>query len=238
MSFFNFVKNNFPAVLKWTGAEVAAEQVFKKHMSSLGSTTAPTPAPEEKKEEAPKAAPATKAPAGKKEPPAPVKKLMFKTWEIANYINDTVEFSAEEVQPGMTFNFFNCEKSKFKINGKCKNIMMSRCKKCEFTVEETISFVEVIKCEDTKIWAIKSVPQVSVQLSNCVGVFVTPESKARLSVETTASQSVSITFPKEPGTYDPENEEDSPEKCYPIVETLITKLKGNALDTKLQEGIE
>lgn len=38
--FYEFIKSNFPAVLRWSGESVAAEQNFNKHLASLGQTTA------------------------------------------------------------------------------------------------------------------------------------------------------------------------------------------------------
>lgn len=187
-SFFTFIKSSFPAILKWQGQEVAAEQIFTKNLASLGGAPTPAAAPkEEAKQPAPaetKSAPA-KPVAAKKAPER--KQTGFKTWEVSNFVNDTIEFTAEQVQPGMTINIFNCEGSTIKIAGKCKNIMMSKCKKCEFFIEEVMSLVEVMKCDDSKIYALKCIPRVSVQTCNTVQVIATLESKARLSVETTTS---------------------------------------------------
>lgn len=78
---------------------------------------------------------------------APVKILRFKTWELSNYGDETVVFPAAEVNPGMAFNLFNCEKTKIVVEGKFKNMMLSRCKKVNVTVEDMISTLEVIKSE-------------------------------------------------------------------------------------------
>jgi hypothetical protein len=53
-----------------------------------------------------------------------VKVLKFKTWEVSNYGAETIVFKEEEVLPGMTFNFFNCEKTKVVVPAKCKNLML------------------------------------------------------------------------------------------------------------------
>ena len=139
---------------------------------------------EEKKEEAKKpAAVAKKVPAVK----TPVKVLKYKTWEVSNYVGETVEWTADEIQPGMTFNFYSCEKCTFVIPAKCKNVMMSRCKKSSFTIDSTMSMVEMIRCEDVKLYVITKIPTISVQLCNGVLIFVTHESKDSTVLETTAS---------------------------------------------------
>jgi adenylyl cyclase-associated protein len=107
----------------------------------------------------------------------PVKVLRFKTWEISNYGAETLTFPASEVNPGMTFNFFNCEKTKVIIEGKFKNVMFSRCKKIDFKMDEAMSMVEIIKSEGMKMHVSKKCPQISIELSNEVQIFATMESK-------------------------------------------------------------
>lgn len=87
----------------------------------------------------------------------------------------------------MTFNFFNCEKTKVIIEGKCKNVMFQRCKKLEVRVDECLSMMEIIKCENSKVFVNKKVPITSVELSNGIEFFATLESKPSLKVACTAS---------------------------------------------------
>jgi len=101
----------------------------------LGSAQPAAPSKPEEKKVAATTAAAPKKPA----PKQPVKILRFKTWEISNYGAETLTFPAAEVNPGMTFNFFNCEKTKVVIEGKVKNVMLSRCKKMDIKIDETMS---------------------------------------------------------------------------------------------------
>lgn len=94
--FFDFIKGEFPKVLKWSGPSVTAEQVYKSALGSLGgsapattTTLAPAQPVPVKKEEAKKAA--------AKAPKEPVKILRYKTWEISHYGAETIEFKAEDV---------------------------------------------------------------------------------------------------------------------------------------------
>lgn len=195
--------------MNWTGktAGSEAQAAYNKHLATAGqSVAAPvTTAPvEEKKEE--KKAPA-KPVAKAAVPKEPVKVLRFKTWEISNYGDETIEFAAEEVNPGMTFNFFNCTKTKVIVNGKCKNLMLSRCKKVDITVDNAMSMMEVVKCEDCKVHITTKLPSISVEVSNGIQIFTTEASKNSLSISTTASQSVSLNYPKDEGTFDPNDEE-------------------------------
>ena len=165
--FFEFVKAGFPAIMKWSGSDVKSESVYKGYLAGAGaqsSAPAEETKPEEKKQEA---APAKSAPAkASVVPKTPVKVLRFKTWEVSNYVGETITFSGDEVQPGMTFNFFNCEKTKVVIQGKCKNLMLQRCKKFEIKIDEAVSMLEVIKSEGIKVTVEKRLPQVSIELCN------------------------------------------------------------------------
>ena len=148
-------------------------------------------------------------------------------------------FEGEQVSPGHVLNFFNCEKTKIIIKGKVKNVMLSRCKKVDVTIEETMSGVEVIKCEAMKVRVTKTVKNISIELCQEVQVFPTLEAKKDLSLMTTASQSVSITFPKKEGTFDPNNEEDEPTKCEVVPETYLVKLtEDDEVKVEPQVGID
>lgn len=230
--FFDFIKAEFPKVLKWSGAGASAEQVYKAALGSLGASApaaqaapvqAATPA---KQEEAKKAAAAPE-----KKPKAPVKALRFKTWEIANFGQETVEFSADEVQVGMTFNVFNCEKTTIIINGKFKNCMLSRCKNVKITVEEAISTAEIIKSENIQFKVLKKMPTISVEHCNGVQVFTNHESKDNVIISTTASQSVSLVYPRLEGTYDPNDEEEPDTWTGVVPETFSSKLVNEKLET-------
>ena len=158
--------------------------------------------------------------------------------EISNYGDETIVFKKEEMMPGMTFNFFNCEKTKVVIEGKIKNSMLSRCKKVDISVEEVVSTLEIIKSEQIKVRVLKTCPTITAELCNQVQVFTTAESKNKIKVASTASQSVSIEFPREEGAYDPNDSEEDPTQTVVVPETWVSQIKGDKLDVIAQEGIE
>jgi len=60
-----------------------------------------------------------------------------------------------------------------------------------------------------------------------------------LKVLSTASTSVSINGPKKPGTFDPQNEEDSDVFCYVVPELFLTTYdEEDKFKTLEQEGLE
>lgn len=116
---------------------------------------------------------------------------------------------------------------------------MSRCKKVDFSMEDCMSMVEILKSEDMQIRVNKRCPTVSVELCNGVKIFATKESKNGINVLTTASQSVSMDIPKKEGTYDPNDEEDEGEKCLVIPETYSSKVTDeDTFKTEAQLGID
>lgn len=131
--------------MKWTGTEADAAGYFKKALGGEIKVEAP---PVEAPKPVAKAAPAKKAAPVKKEP---TKVLKLKTWEICNFIGETITFEESEVDKNMTFNFFNCEKCQVVIKGKFKGAMFNRCKRVDITLSECISVLEVIRCEDMKV---------------------------------------------------------------------------------------
>jgi len=62
-------------------------------------------------------------------------------------VNDEITFDEEEIDSGMTFNFFSCEKLKVTIPGKFKNFMLNKCKNIEIHVIACVSLGEIIKSE-------------------------------------------------------------------------------------------
>lgn len=114
--------------------------------------------------------------------------------------------------------------------------MLQRCKRFDINVESCVSMGEIIKCERVKLTVEKTVPQVSIELCNQVEVFGTLESKAKISIMTTASQSISFKVPKDPGTYDPKNEEHDPIKVEVIPESFCSKYVNGAFKTIPEEG--
>lgn len=160
-----------------------------------------------------------------------------RNWEICNYIDEEITFDPEDdVGAHMAFNFFNCEKIKVTIPGKFKNFLLNKCKRVELNVDSCVSMGEIIKCERIKVYVEETVPQISVELCNQVEVYGTLKSKSKLSIMTTASQSVSFKFPKDEGEYDPKNEEHDPIKTEVVPESFCSKFVNGKFKTIPEEG--
>jgi adenylyl cyclase-associated protein len=159
----------------------------------------------------------------------------MKTWELSNFVGETITFEENEVENNMTFNFFNCEKCTVVIKGKFKAAMMNRCKKVDFSLTECISVIEIIRCDDMKLRTAVKVPMINVEHTNGCQIYSSMVSKKTVKVANTCSQSVSMIFPKDEGTYDPNNEEDDDTHCCVIPETWLTKIENEKIVVTAQD---
>lgn len=58
-------------------------------------------------------------------------------------------------------------------------------------------------------------------------------------ITTTASQSVSVRIPKNPGSFDPNNEDDESEICHVIAETYNSRIGADdKMTTTKETGVE
>ena len=154
--------------MKWSGTDENAEAAYKKFENEVGKPLPKAAAPAAPKEEAkqpakPKAAPVKKeAPA--KKPPSRTER--GKLVDYMNYGKETIHIKAEEVSIGSMFNFYTCEGTKIIIEGKCKSVLLNKCKKVDITVNELISSMEIIKSDATKVKILTKCPTLSVELCN------------------------------------------------------------------------
>jgi len=75
------------------------------------------------------------------------------SWEFSYYKkkDGDIIISEDDAQPGMKFNFYNCENIKIVIPNKILSVLMSRCKKVDLKFDETISMVEIIRSDECKL---------------------------------------------------------------------------------------
>lgn len=90
--------------------------------------------------------------------------------------------------------------------------------------DEAISMTEVIKCENMQFTINKGMPSINVEHSQGVRVLATLASKNNISINTTCSQSVSMVYPRDEGSYDPNNEEEPTEFTGVCPESFSNKL--------------
>ena len=145
------MKTRVPKVLVWSGFAADAAAFFEGCLGGNVPAAAVAPAqPVAKAEVVVKKAPVAKAkPADK--PCSKVQRGM--SWEFSHYKkkDGDIIVAEDDAQPGMSFNFYNCENIKVVIPGKIKSVLLSRCKKIDLKFDETIAMVEVIRSDECKL---------------------------------------------------------------------------------------
>ena len=139
-----FVRERREWICGWKGTQdgAGAAAFYASQITGSATPSAPTPTPaaaaapeEEKKAAPPKPAPA-KVPAGKKPPAPPVRTLKGNKWVVENYVNETIRFDdPDEINKRVSFEFFNCNKCKIELVGKCQNISVQSCKQTSISTD-------------------------------------------------------------------------------------------------------
>jgi len=161
--FHQFLLAQFPAIMQWTGEAADANAEYEKHMVALGGVVpkAEEKKVEEKKEAAPVKAAGVKSAKPAKKPPS--KLLRGKTWEVYDYGEEELVFSEDDVNIGMSFNFYSCVKTTVRIEGKTKSAAFFSCKKMKVHVHHMVAQIEMLKSDEMKLYPILRVPQVSLE---------------------------------------------------------------------------
>lgn len=136
---------------------------------------------------------------------------MQKEWILENYKEGTVTLDAEKFvedyetreetrTPGVSFKhtvkIFDCQKTTFIINGKCKNIFLDNCKNCQIVVNSVVTGVEMSKCNTCKVQGIENMPFVNIEQSIETKIFLTHATK-KCRIQAMCARSINVRFPRE-----------------------------------------
>merc|ERR1712166_526628 len=161
---YDFLKAREGNIWMWSGKDTGDAAAFFAQQLEAGPGAAPAqaaPKEEKKVEEKPKAV--VKGPVKKAvKPPTMNENMIKKEWVIENYKEGVVTLNEESYDedtadrtPGVTYQYtlkiFDCQNTTFIINGKCKNIFIDNCKKCQIQVQSVVTGVELSKCNTVKI---------------------------------------------------------------------------------------
>eukprot|EP00347_Sterkiella_histriomuscorum_P014950 403358884 len=180
-----------------------------------------------KKEIAPKTAVGAKVEV-KKDPKTEFK---MNTYYIEHYGKETLKYEGDQIESNYAFAMIKCKDTNLVVDGKCKNIMLENCQNVRVVVESILANVEVINCQKIFVTVKLQIPQMAVERSNSVQVFLF-ESARNCKIHTTSSQSVVVNFPKTGGTDEDEWFDVG------IPETFVTTIKDDKLKTEIHEQVE
>lgn len=169
---------------------------FATNYAKLSSGTAqppaaqPAPVKEEKKQEPVK--PKQETPAAPKREPKTTRS--DKSVDCLYYVGQTLTFEKEEVKMNLAFNLSRSENSNFVINGKIKGLQIEGCKNCAVIVEEVVTAIEMLNCENVKVQIIKKSNQIIIDKCLQTTIYLDNEGKG-VKILTTNSKTTLINFP-------------------------------------------
>lgn len=89
-------------------------------------------------------------------------------WGYMNYTDadGMVEINNEDGKLTMKngLNFIDCTNAMFKIGDgvKVKSIVLDSCRRCQIQISDVVSAVEIINCQNIKMWCMGMTPSVSI----------------------------------------------------------------------------
>jgi len=169
-AFKTFLNERKETICDWKGTQDGAGAAAFFESQGSGATTASpvtaTAAPEEKKQPPAKAAAAAK-PAGAKAAAAPLTELRGSKWVVENYTGETIRFDdPDQVHKRVSFDFFNCNRCKIEIVGKCQNVCIQNSKNTALHTDKLVSQVEMFKCQAMTVHAKNQLPMVNIEGCN------------------------------------------------------------------------
>lgn len=96
----------------------------------------------------------------------------------------------------MSFAFFNCNKCKIEIVGKCQNVNIQSCKDTELHIDQVVSQVEMFKCQAMKVYAQNQLPMANIEGCNQVNIYLS-QATMKTKVSTSCTRSTIMNWPKE-----------------------------------------
>jgi adenylyl cyclase-associated protein len=142
----------------------------------------------------------------------PKRELQGMNWLVANMANQTVEFSAGEVEMKHGLFIDNCRDCLIRISDKFKSLQMNNCANVTLVVNSCVSGVEVMNGEGLEIRVTGHSPSVSIDKCQRVRV-VLNEDFMNTDIVTAKISEVNVTYEKN----------GNEAKAAMIPEQLITK---------------
>lgn len=165
-----------------------------------------------------------------------IKELRAGTWNVENCQKLEECFTGDEqVSKRIGFNFYACQDSVMRIEGKCRSVNIEACKKMSFYIDACISEIYIMNCSNIKVFLQKDIKSCSIESSKEITVHLTNKTR-NCNVATTCTRSVVVRFPLT-GTTDDCADEAGFLKV-PVPETFENRVVGDELVTKQMEQVE
>ena len=196
---------------------------FKKRAGSSGSSQ---PAEEKKEEKKVTKAPAKKeAEKGSSKPKRKpqTNRIPGKSVEVAFYENETLQFSDQDVNINIAYNFLRSKSTNLVIKGKIKSIMAEGCENCAIVVDTVVTAIELINCKNVKVQVTDKTSQYILDKCDNTNLYLSEEGK-KSKIITTNSKTTILNFPAVE-----EDENGNDERSIAVFESWQTTIKDDVL---------
>jgi len=158
----------------------------------------------------------------------PVLKLESSKWKVENQKGQK-ELVVQVENSKQSVYIYKCTDSVITIKGKTSSIALDSCTKTAIVFDDVIATAEIVNCKRVQVQVNGAVPNISVDKTEGLTIYVQSDAGRKVEVVTSASVDVNVVTPGK-------TENDDP-KEQPIPHQFVTVFQGDKLVTKPVEHV-
>jgi len=157
----------------------------------------------------------------------PVLKLESTKWKVEN--QKGAQLTVEVDNPKQSVYIYKCTDSVITVKGKASSIAVDTCTKTAVVFDDVIATAEVVNSKQVQIQANGSVPNITIDKTQGITIYIQSEAGKKTEIVTSASVDLNVVTPGK-------TENDDP-KEQPIPHQFVTVFQGDKLHTKPVEHV-
>jgi len=126
-------------------------------------------------------------------------------WKIENQ-KGKKDLVVEVENPKQSVYIYKCTDSVVTIKGKTSSIALDSCTKTAIVFDDVIATAEIVNCKRVQVQANSSIPNISVDKTEGVTIYVQSEAGKKLEIVTSASVEVNVVTPGKTENDDPKEQ--------------------------------
>eukprot|EP00026_Physarum_polycephalum_P018117 Phypoly_transcript_19588.p1 GENE.Phypoly_transcript_19588~~Phypoly_transcript_19588.p1 ORF type:complete len:206 (+),score=37.61 Phypoly_transcript_19588:84-620(+) len=147
----------------------------------------------------------------------PLIKLDNSRWKVENHKNNK-EIVVQVDNPKQSVYIYKCIDSVVNIKGKVSSVALDACQKTAVVFDDVIATAEIVNCKRVQVQANGAIPNISVDKSESVTIYVQSEAGKKVEIVTSAATEVNVVTPGK-------TENDDP-KEQPIPHQFVSTFQG------------
>jgi len=163
----------------------------------------------------------------------PVLRLDNARWKVEHHkgknANDKKQVEVNVENPKQTVYVFKCTDTLVTVFGKVNSITLDNCVRTDVKFDDVIASVEVVNSKKLGVQANGSVPNIAIDKTEGVTLYILSEAGRKAEIVTSASVDINVITPGK-------TENDDP-KEQPIPHQFVTVFNGDKLVTKPVEHV-